>query len=207
MSVKNVKQKWTQIQDKSDFREYILPKRSDEEFWDEGHKEAQVLLPYINEDDTVLDYGCGIGRVAKYIQPHVKEINGIDITPKFRALCNQVGIQSYAPDSPEVLSKRFNFIYSLMVLQHNSDANRLAIMNNIKNMLADGGVAYIQFPMKTSKIYTEGAFVHKFSKEEVAEYGNMFSEFEIHESNLINYAAIDRSLMNVANEYILIAKL
>ncbi|NHJ87622.1 MAG: class I SAM-dependent methyltransferase [Asgard group archaeon] len=42
--------------------------------------EIQFLLSYINEQDTVLELGCGYGRVLKLIAQKAKSITGIDIS-------------------------------------------------------------------------------------------------------------------------------
>jgi 2-polyprenyl-3-methyl-5-hydroxy-6-metoxy-1,4-benzoquinol methylase len=59
--------------------EAILRGVSDEgEFWKRGEEDAARLFSFIDMESTVLDAGCGIGRVMKFVAPHCKEIYGID---------------------------------------------------------------------------------------------------------------------------------
>ena len=40
------------------------------------------LREFLHEDYTVLDFGGGVGRIAKHVAPLVKEVILIDITPE-----------------------------------------------------------------------------------------------------------------------------
>lgn len=44
------------------------------EFWQAGQEIAQSFSYYVIADAIVLDFGCGIGRVAKFLAPHVREL-------------------------------------------------------------------------------------------------------------------------------------
>jgi predicted TPR repeat methyltransferase len=38
------------------------------------------LTPFLSEKSRVLDFGCGIGRVAEALAPHVAQLEGVDIS-------------------------------------------------------------------------------------------------------------------------------
>lgn len=43
------------------------------------HALAQVLLPYLEPDDTMCDIGCGLGRLDLELAPHVAQLTALDI--------------------------------------------------------------------------------------------------------------------------------
>jgi 2-polyprenyl-3-methyl-5-hydroxy-6-metoxy-1,4-benzoquinol methylase len=43
-----------------------------------GKRDANHLRKFIEPDSIVLDIGCGIGRIEKYLASHCKEIHGVD---------------------------------------------------------------------------------------------------------------------------------
>lgn len=190
---------WNNVSGKKNWREYILPRRTDEEFYDEGQKQANFLLKFYKPDNTVLEYGCGIGRILRYIKARRKI--GLDISEKFLAIAR------LEDDSEYYLEDDFygkaDFIYCLSVVQHNNHIERLHILDRINSLLAPGGVALISFPSDTSQIYNETEFVHKFSLDEVERYAAIFDSHQIFKGNLVNYKGVENS---IDNEYFLLAK-
>ncbi len=67
------------------------------------HLETNWLAPYLQfSDGLVVDYGCGIGRLAKLIQ---QPVLGVDISPKMRAhACEHVQRDNFGVVSPEMFS-------------------------------------------------------------------------------------------------------
>ena len=61
--------------------EYILPKRDYDRFWEEGKLQAKEIQPKIKETDTVLEYGCGVGRILTNIK--CKKKYGADISKNY----------------------------------------------------------------------------------------------------------------------------
>lgn len=80
----------------------------------------------ITPDTVLIDYGCGIGRMAKeLIDRHQCSVVGVDISEKMRALASQyVNSERFKACSPEELDamitegKRFDAGISIWVLQH-----------------------------------------------------------------------------------------
>jgi SAM-dependent methyltransferase len=58
--------------------EAILCGLSEQEFWKTGEQDASRLLRFIDDSSVVLDVGCGISRVMKFIAPNCREIIGVD---------------------------------------------------------------------------------------------------------------------------------
>lgn len=207
LSVNNPKKYWLEISKRKDWRDFILPRKTDKEFEEEGFIESQRLYYFCDNTDVVIDFGCGIGRVSKYVAPRVKKLIGLDISKDFvkkaRRNVKFNNVNFYQSDKYKK-KEDADFLYCLMVMQHNDDINREKIINQIRDLLKKGGKCLIQFPKKESNYYEESDFVHKFAKVEVSKYGKIFKSFNIIEGNLPNYASeIDYSK---THEYFLIAE-
>ncbi len=190
MSISNPKQFWEGISKKENWRDYILPRNNFADFDKEGHAEAQRLFYFYDKNSIVIDYGCGIGRVAKYIAPQIKKFIGLDINPDFvakaRDYVKEKNVEFYTIDQFKDIEFA-DLVYSLMVLQHNDESNRKMIMDHIYRLLKKGGVVIINFPRFESNYYAETHFVHKFTLAEVEEYGSIFRQYRIMTGNLPNY--------------------
>ena len=195
MSIQNPKEFWNRISKQSNWRDYILPKRDTETFYMEGSLEAMRLnICYELKDKTVLDYGCGIGRMADHMAKRCKRYIGIDVCNDFinKAVSNCIhpNVSFYELDKYKDKGE-VDFVFCLMVMQHNSEENRMEIVKNIHSYLKDGGKAFIQFPNIFSDYYNETDFVHKFDKLELVQYGEMFSDYNIISENLMGYVDVN----------------
>lgn len=119
-----------------------------------GEGDCNKILPYVTRDSTVLDLGCGIGRVMLPLSAHVKEIHGVDISPDMirfaREYLNGIGNVHLYPvngvDLKGFPAGKFDFVYSFITLQH--IMSKRALVNNlfeIKRVLKYGCKAYITF--------------------------------------------------------------
>ncbi len=207
MSVENPKEFWKNVSSLENWKDYILPKRSDESFDKEGFLESERMFYFFDDSDVVIDYGCGIGRVSKYVVDRAKQVIGLDINEDFIGKAdkyvNKNNANFFVADSYDKKNCA-NFIYCLMVFQHNDSKNRNIIINHIKKLLKESGEAIIQFPKFESEYYKESDFVHKFTRDEVINYGIKFSNYKIVEGNLIEYATKINKKIN--HEYFLIIK-
>jgi len=206
MSVKNPKIFWQEISKKNNWKDYILPRKSPDDFDREGFLEMQRLLYFYDKNSIVVDYGCGIGRVAKYVAMNAKKVIGLDINDDFveiaRNYVKSPNAEFYCSDV-FFEEKIADFVYCLMVLQHNDADNRKKIIRQINNLLKIKGTVVINFPRFESDYYKETMFVHKFKRDEVEEYGKFFTSYKIIEGNLPNYEKIFNK--NISHEYFLIA--
>ena len=103
----------------------------------------------LQEDYIVLDYGCGIGRLAKRL---LRKANccvlGIDISLTMRQLAPvYVNSTLFSVCTPEVLDimvsrgLKVDFVYAVWVLQHCfKPTNELS---RIRSVLKDGGLFYV----------------------------------------------------------------
>ena len=99
----------------------------------------------ISEGNTVIDYGCGIGRISKDL---LEKINctmvGVDISKSMRALaefyCNSETFMSCSTTSLKNLTNtgfRANQAFCIWVLQHAEDP--LYDLHILHDVLLDGG--------------------------------------------------------------------
>lgn len=56
--------------------------RQDKKYELSSNKAVENTIDYLKNDNIVLDYGCGYGLITSKLAKNVKEIHGIDISPK-----------------------------------------------------------------------------------------------------------------------------
>jgi len=99
--------------------------------------------------DLILDYGCGIGRLAKELIQHCGcHVIGVDISPEMRRLSlDYVASPLFTAVSPEILDSmiaaglRVNGAFSIWVLQHCYAPDR--DIEKIKTALRDDGKFFV----------------------------------------------------------------
>jgi len=126
-------------------------------------KDLEILKGLdIQKTDSVLDFGCGIGRLTKPISHLCKEIIGADISEKL------IGYASKYCDNENTLFKplnneegdglplnTFDKAYSIIVIQHIEKNKSFRALYNICKSLKMNGKMLIQFPSleKNEKMY------------------------------------------------------
>jgi 2-polyprenyl-3-methyl-5-hydroxy-6-metoxy-1,4-benzoquinol methylase len=111
-------------------------------------RKIQNYTKLLNSDDfSVLDVGCGTGRLLSLIReahPNSK-LQGIELDSRAVKIARGKGliverttIEKYAP------KKKFNLIIMQQVIEH--VANPIAIMNKLKSLLVPDGVLILETP-------------------------------------------------------------
>ncbi len=135
-------------------------KWDEEEFFKTGKKEVKYVMDIIKSSnnkinfDMALDFGCGIGRVTQALARHFENVYGVDVSEKMIFKAKEYNknekitfIQNTADDLKIFDDNKFNFIYSVITLQHIPDKNQ--IKNYLKEffrVLKPGGVLFFQLP-------------------------------------------------------------
>jgi len=149
--------------------EHVLPKRSAEQFDKEGREQADLLNERIEPEFTVLDYGIGVGRVAKHIK--AARVVGVDVSEKYLSMVPD-GMETYLTNGTSIPlpDESVDFAYSLMVLQHCPLSDHATILAEIARCLKPGATAYVQFPDSESDYYQDGPFVNTYTPGQVLRF-------------------------------------
>jgi SAM-dependent methyltransferase len=146
-----------------------------ERFYASGHGNAGQFLHFLERngcfpdgvaDKTVLEYGCGVGRVTHALAHHFGQVYAYDISAPHLALARQwtdgLGLTNVTftriqrPQDVLRLPK-VHAVYTVIVLQHNPPPVIRMILEGLLSALLPGGVALFQVTT-----YREGyAFVAK----------------------------------------------
>jgi hypothetical protein len=90
-----------------------------------GFRSGKPFTPYVPtialpRSDSVLDFGCGLGRNFPYLTTIAREVVGFDLPPmieRCRALATQP-VTLLTSDWREASSRRYDLVVATLVLQH-----------------------------------------------------------------------------------------
>jgi SAM-dependent methyltransferase len=131
-----------------------------QEFMRNGEREVALLIRKLAElrlpaaQAPVLDFGCGVGRLAQALGRRFDDVTGADISPQMIALARRVnqypGRVRYicTSDTPidTLPGRSFRFIYSNIVLQHIAPDVSVRILGEFFRLLDAGGLLVFQLP-------------------------------------------------------------
>ena len=111
-------------------------------------REVKNILD-LKETDVVLDIGCGTGLISLALSPWVKEIHGLDISPKMieraKKNCSEATNISFGVGKItdlEIPPKTFNKVLAYSVLQYLSNEDEvLKAFQSLAMVLPENGVA------------------------------------------------------------------
>jgi SAM-dependent methyltransferase len=124
-------------------------------FWAQGERDLQTMLDLLEltpeRDETVLDIGCGVGRLLRALAPRVHATVGIDVSSQMldRARANLAGlpVTLHLGDGTSlqpVPDASVDGVVSLVVFQHIPDPQiTLGYVRDIGRVLRPGGWAGI----------------------------------------------------------------
>jgi len=168
---------------RADAHDAILTGSTAESFERTGEADAAEIRRHLPPNAAVLNIGCGVGRVEKYLAPHVREMSSVDVsgemiarargrlaglpTVRLREIGNDEFLRSFE-------ANRFDLVFSYLVLQHLAREDAFAYLRDALRVLKPGGVLLVQFPNFLSPEYTraflEGAAVSQRSPGRVRFY-------------------------------------
>ncbi len=166
---------WWKPGTEQDARRQIVTYDDEERFERTGKEEMVRLAPFITAGSTVVDLGCGIGRVAYYTAPLCNTLWAADVSLEMlryakRRLAEFSNVRYALCDNTRVIDvpdRSADFVYSIIVLQHLEREDAFMLMRDALRMLRPGGTAFFTWPNLLHEFYAE-AFVRYSENGEVA---------------------------------------
>jgi SAM-dependent methyltransferase len=123
-------------------------------FQSSGRAEAQALCRFVGSEDTVLDIGCGTGRVMEHLGSCCREVHGIDISERMveegRArLAHLTNVHFHHGNGYDLAGfedSSFDVVYSIVALQHMTRAVAYNYLLESNRVLRQDGVLWFYVP-------------------------------------------------------------
>jgi SAM-dependent methyltransferase len=141
------------------FRRSEMDDHKKREFFESGESHAHGVLTTIRRHidpefspKTVLDFGCGVGRLIIPFAKIVEEVVGLDVSPSMleeaRRNCDERGLRNVrlldSDDTLSTVTGSFDLVHSCIVFQHIPAERGRAIFSRLLQHLRPGGVGAIQ---------------------------------------------------------------
>ena len=151
----------------------IDPYPSDEAFEASGQADAariKDLAP--SRDSTLLEFGCGVGRVMRYLTEY-RRVYGVDVSEQMLAFARRrvpggnvdfLRVEGLRLPLPQA---SIDFLYSLFVLQHIDRKDVRDLIREFRRVVRPGGLLYLQFPEEGDG--EEGRMTRPYTLDDVRE--------------------------------------
>ena len=155
----------------------------DEKFSQSGQQSAHVLLasiaPYYDPSWTVLDIGCGIGRMLKPLARHFHTLVGVDVSGEMirkskqwlEGLENVETLETSGIDLYPLPSESFHLVYSYVAFQHMPRPVFERYLEETNRVLQNHGCLAFQIPIGLHQNTPLGDTIgmRAYSKEDISE--------------------------------------
>jgi SAM-dependent methyltransferase len=119
-----------------------------------GRAEAEALRRFLGPDATVLDIGCGTGRVMEHLAPWCREVHGIDISEQMvqqgrDRLGHLAKVRFHHGNGYDLAGfedSSFDVVYSIVALQHMPRTVAYNYLLESHRVLRQGGVLWLYVP-------------------------------------------------------------
>lgn len=103
--------------------------------------------------DKALDFGSGVGRMTQALGARFESVVGVDIAPSMVALAQETNtnptvrfVHHNQPDLSVFPDRSFDFVFSVLVLQHIRPEFTRRYLHEFARVLAPGGILAFQLP-------------------------------------------------------------
>ncbi len=149
----------------------------DERAWREGAKaDFERIRGYFDARSTVLDLGCGIGRIAALVAPECAQLWAVDVSremlemaaERMRGRANIKYVLCLDTVFPDVPSASVDFAYSLLTLQHVEREDAFLLLEELRRVIKPAGVVVLTFPNLLHDFYLDSfrEYAHRGAAEE-----------------------------------------
>jgi SAM-dependent methyltransferase len=108
--------------------------------------QSRFLLPQLRRSDSVLDFGCGNGSIARCLQGHVASIVGLEVNEHSRRLAQGSGLTVYPNLASVPAGTAFDAIVTNHVLEHIPDV--IGTLHELRRLLVPGGRLIVMLPIE-----------------------------------------------------------
>lgn len=131
---------------------------NDEAFWRTGVHDVEAVLAdcaRLGADpprERALDFGCGVGRLSRALAAQFTRVDGVDVSSAMveharqGAPGNATFHENRVSDLSLFPSATFDFVLTLIVLQHMPPPLMVGYVREFGRVLRSGGVLYFQVP-------------------------------------------------------------
>jgi SAM-dependent methyltransferase len=142
------------------FRRACMTAQDRVDFFKSGQMHVQFLLQTIRRyidpsfvPESVLDFGCGVGRMLLAFAEIARDVVGLDVAPSMlheaRRNCDEHKVTNVrlllANSTLSAVSGTFNLIHSFIVFQHISPELVRDLVSRLVKFVAPGGVCCLHF--------------------------------------------------------------
>lgn len=136
------------------------------------------VLDHLDPDASVLDLGCGVGRLVNLLARPDREVWGVDESAAMLAHLSPIATAVEADLRGLDLGRRFDAVVLASHLVDVADGDlRRAFLTAVADHLADGGTAYLQRHDPTSDTYVTG---HTGTTTLATDRGELTVTLEVH---------------------------
>jgi SAM-dependent methyltransferase len=157
---------------------YAGPTLSDEaqkEFFQSGvlHVEGVLAIIRSHFDSTfkphvAVDFGCGVGRVLLPLASESEKAVGVDVSEAMldlaRKHASEKGLSNIlfmrSDENLEALSSGYDFLHSVIVLQHIPPSRGYILLRNLFEKLCSGGYFYLHLTFAKDRSFLDNAVRH-----------------------------------------------
>lgn len=121
--------------------------------------EEKILLSYLNkysDKGSVLDVGCGYGRMLKYLRANNINASGVEINPEIVASCRRDGLSCISVEEFGDLSlQQWDCILMFHIIEHMEPDKCFEFIDQYLDFLKPGGVLVVATPLLTDYFFED----------------------------------------------------